>query len=232
VKLPSAILVLALLLPTAGAIVYFVAASPTDPLFRITYTTSKFFQFALPIFALLALDCRRLAGVRISTRGLSAGLIVGLGITFAVLCLYSLGLRNSPLLAGLRDQVYAKVSGFGLDAPAGFVTLAVFLTAIHSFLEEYYWRWFVHAGLRERLSQPVAIAVSSLAFAAHHVVVLHVYFPDRFSIATLPFAVAVALGGAAWAWLYDRYQSLAGPWVAHLLTDAAIMAVGYDLLFR
>ena len=40
-KLPWAILVLALLLPTAGALVYFVAANPDDPLFRITYTISK-----------------------------------------------------------------------------------------------------------------------------------------------------------------------------------------------
>jgi CAAX protease family protein len=232
VRLPWTILVLALLLPTAGALVYFVVASPTDPLFRISYSASKVIQFALPVVALLALDRRRLAGVRISTRGLSAGLIVGLGITLAILSLYSLGLRNSPLLGGLRDQIHAKVSGFGLASPAGFVVIAVFLSAIHAYLEEYYWRWFVHAGLRERLSQPVAIAVSSLAFAAHHVVVLAVYFPDRFWTATLPFAVAVAVGGAIWAWLYDRYQSLAGPWVAHLLTDAAIMAVGYDLLFR
>ena len=82
------------------------------------------------------------------------------------------------------------------------------------------------------MSQPIAIVVSSLAFAAHHVVVLAVYFPDRFWTATLPFALAVAVGGAAWAWLYDRYQSLTGPWVAHLLTDAAIMAVGFDLLYR
>jgi CAAX protease family protein len=232
VKLPWAILVLALLLPTVGALVYFVAARPTDPLFRITYTTSKFIQFTLPVVALLALDRRRLAEARILTRGISVGLLVGMGIALAILGLYSVGLRNSPQFAGLRDQVHAKVTGFGLASPAGFVAIAVFLSAIHSFLEEYYWRWFVHAGLRQRLSQPIAMAISSLAFVAHHVVVLAVYFPDRFWTATAPFALAVAVGGAIWAWLYDRYQSLAGPWVAHLLTDAAIMAVGYDLLYR
>jgi uncharacterized protein len=232
VKIPWAILVIALAFPTIGALVYFVAADPDDPLFRTAYAASKVVQFSLPVAVLLAIDRERLTAIRLSTRGLAAGAIGGVMIVAASTGLYFGALRSSPLLSGLAEAVRAKLIGFGLASPAGFVVIAVFLSAIHAFLEEYYWRWFVHAGLRDRLSQPVAIAISSLAFAAHHVVVLHVYFPDRLWTATVPFAFAVAIGGAVWAWLYDRYQSLAGPWVAHLLTDAAIMAVGYDLLFR
>ena len=134
--------------------------------------------------------------------------------------------------AGLVEQIQAKVSGFGLDSPASYLVLTAFLCVVHSFLEEYYWRWFVHAGLRDRLPQALAIPISSLAFAAHHVVILHVYFPDRFWSATVPFSLAVAIGGAMWAWLYDRTGSLAGPWVAHAFADAALMAIGYDLLYR
>jgi membrane protease YdiL (CAAX protease family) len=231
VKLPWTILILALALPTAGALVYFVAADPDDPLFRITYTVSKVVQFALPVVALLLLDRLRLTTIRPSASGLSAGLVFGLAIASAILGLYALVLRNSGVLTGLADAVKAKVSGFGLHSPAGFLALAVFLSLMHSFLEEYYWRWFVYAGLRERLPRTTAILISSIAFAAHHVVVLHVYFPDRLWTATLPFSLAVAAGGACWAWLYDRYQSLAGPWVSHALVDVALMAVGYDLLY-
>ena len=36
----------------------------------------------------------------------------------------------------------------------------------------------------------LAIPISSLAFAAHHVVVLHVYFPNHFWSATIPFSLA------------------------------------------
>ena len=231
-KLPWAILVIALALPTAGALVYFVAADPDDPLFRITYAASKVVQFTLPVTVLLVIDRERLKATRPSARGLAAGGMVGAMIVAAITGVYFGALRASPLLSGLAEAVRAKVTGFGLAGPAGFVVIAVFLSAIHAFLEEYYWRWFVHAGLRERLPRPLATAISSLAFAAHHVVVLAVYFPDRLWTAAVPFAFAVAVGGAIWAWLYDRYQSLAGPWVAHLLTDAAIMAIGYDLLFR
>jgi membrane protease YdiL (CAAX protease family) len=232
VKVPWAILVLALALPTVGALVYFVAADPDDPLFRVAYAASKVIQFALPIVALLTFVPGRLKTVRASARGLPAGLAFGLVTLIAILGVYFVALRNGPHLSGVAEAVKGKVRGFGLHSPAGFAALAMFLSVIHSFLEEYYWRWFVHGGLRERLSQPVAVTVSSLAFAAHHVVVLYVYFPGRLWSATLPFTLAVAMGGAVWAWLYDRSGSLAGSWAAHALTDVALMAVGYDLLYR
>src|SRR5262245_43155910 len=232
VRLPWFILIVAIALPTAGALVYFVAADPDDPLFRITYAASKVVQFALPVAALLAFDRARLKSIRFSSRGLGGGLVFGLATAAAILGPYFLFLRNGPLLTGVGEAVRAKVAGFGLASAGGFIALAAFLALAHSFLEEYYWRWFVHAGWRDRLPQVAALAVSSLAFAAHHVVVLHVYFPGRLWTATIPFALAVAAGGACWAWWYDRTGSLAGPWAAHALTDAALMAVGYDLLYQ
>jgi membrane protease YdiL (CAAX protease family) len=247
VRIPWPILVVALTLPTAGALVYFVAADPESPLFRISYAASKLVQFALPIAVVLALDPARLRLPWGQTSGLSAskhdgsevrrhGLVVsvafGLVILAAILGLYFLFLRDGPLLSGVAAAVRAKVTGFGLHAPVGFIVLAVFLSIVHSFLEEYYWRWFVHAGLRERLSWIWAIVLSSSAFAAHHVVVLDVYFPGRFWTATLPFSLGVAVGGVCWAWLYDRFGSLAAPWIAHVLADVALMAVGFDLLYR
>jgi hypothetical protein len=40
----------------------------------------------------------------------------------------------------------------------------------------------------------------------------------------------VAAGGAFWAWLYQRSGSLVGPWLGHLLADAAIFTVGWQLV--
>ena len=60
---------------------------------------------------------------------------------------------------------------------------------------------------------------------------LDVYFPGRFWTATIPFSLGVTFGGVIWAWGYDRFGSLAGPWTAHIGADVGLMAVGYDLLF-
>jgi membrane protease YdiL (CAAX protease family) len=67
---------------------------------------------------------------------------------------------------------------------------------------------------------------------SHHVIVLSVYFPGRFWSAVVPFSLAIALGGAAWAWIYHKSGSLIGPWISHLIVDVAVMAIGYDLAFR
>jgi membrane protease YdiL (CAAX protease family) len=125
----------------------------------------------------------------------------------------------------------SKLEQLGMDSPAGYVLLAAFLTVIHSLLEEYYWRWFVFGWLRRQVPLPTAIMVSSLGFMAHHVIILAVFLPGYFLSAVVPFSLCVAGGGAFWAWLYDRTGSLYAPWVSHLLVDAAIMAVGYELLF-
>ena len=45
-------------------------------------------------------------------------------------------------------------------------------------------------------------------------------------------AYLMAVGGAAWAWLYERTKSIYASWVSHLLVDAAIFVVGWDLVER
>jgi membrane protease YdiL (CAAX protease family) len=45
---------------------------------------------------------------------------------------------------------------------------------------------------------------------------------------TLPTSIAV--GGAVWAWLYDRSGSLLAPWISHALIDGALFVVGWDMV--
>jgi hypothetical protein len=40
----------------------------------------------------------------------------------------------------------------------------------------------------------------------------------------------VAIGGAVWALVYQQSKSLLGPWLSHLFVDAAIFAIGWDLM--
>jgi membrane protease YdiL (CAAX protease family) len=47
----------------------------------------------------------------------------------------------------------------------------------------------------------------------------------------LPFAACVAVGGAVWAWLYQRTNSVYAPWISHLVVDASLFVIGYDLFF-
>src|SRR5262249_4272541 len=138
-----------------------------------------------------------------SFKGLALGVGFGLAVAALVFAAYH-ALAGSRVLAETPEKIREKMLVFHADTAARYLFLGLFIAGMHSLMEEYYWRWFVFGELRRLLPVPLALALSSLAFMAHHVVVLRVFFPDHFLTATLPFALCVAAGGAVWAWLYQR----------------------------
>ena len=233
------VLAVAMTLPTAAAAGYFLGLGSgvaterqANPLFQATFAASKFIQFLLPVVWLAVADRTALGFQRLSLRGVATGLVFGVAVAGLALVLYFGWLAGSPLFDGVADRVRAKVVDFGAATPVRFVMLGAFISVIHSLLEEYYWRWFVYGRLRHcRMPRLPALVLAGAAFMGHHVVILGVYFPGRFWPAVLPFSLGIAVGGIVWAWLYERSGSILGPWLSHLIVDAALMAVGYDILF-
>jgi membrane protease YdiL (CAAX protease family) len=231
------IVLFALVWPTLGTTMYFVVlASPqgeapeSNIALKAFYGFSKFVQFSLPVLWLgLSRQNWRFEALR--SHGFGQGLAFGLLVSAAILGLYYGALQGTPYLQHTPAQLQAKLADFGADEPTRFLALAVFISFVHSFLEEYYWRWFVYGEMRQLVPIVVAMIVSSLAFMAHHVVVLAVYFPGRFLTAALPLSLGIAIGGIFWCWLYERTGSIFATWISHFLIDIAIMIVGYDLAF-
>ncbi|MEM7315862.1 MAG: CPBP family intramembrane glutamic endopeptidase, partial [Planctomycetota bacterium] len=122
-----------------------------------------------------------------------------------------------------------KVTQLGFATPIAFIGLSIFYVVLHSFLEEYYWRWFVFGGLRDHVSITAAILISSLGFMAHHVLVLARYFGWS-NPTTYLFSACVAIAGILWAWMYQRTGKLWAPWLSHAMADAAIFTVGFDMI--
>lgn len=223
------ILIAAMVLPAVAAFFYFVLAQSL-PVFwqRSSYALGKI-VFVLPLLWHLGVERRPFPRGPRSSAGLMSGLVFGLFVTAAMLVLYFAGLRATSPFHAAADAVRDKLIGFGLNAPAPYAAFAVLVSLLHSALEEYYWRWFVFGRLREYLPFLPAAAVGSLAFAAHHVIILGVYFGWA-SVTQFVFSLGVAVGGMVWCLLYHRTGSLLGPWLSHALIDAAIFAVGYDLV--
>ena len=132
---------------------------------------------------------------------------------------------------GTAVRIQNKIEEFNCATPIRYAALAGFLAVIHSLMEEYYWRWFVFGRLQRLISLGSAIAFASLAFMAHHVIVLGMFFPNHFWTAAVPLSLCIAVGGAFWAWLYHGTGSLYSSWISHLLVDLAVLAVGYGLVF-
>ncbi|MFP6737964.1 MAG: CPBP family intramembrane glutamic endopeptidase [Planctomycetota bacterium] len=225
------VLIFAASFPTLAAWVYFVLFSGESWMLTLG-ALSKLVQFALPA-VWIWLVLRQPRGIRgVSTRDLFFGALSGLVILAACLGLYYGYIKHHPAFSGTPQALGGKLEGLGADTPGGFLVIAVFYSLIHSLLEEYYWRWFVYGRARHYLGIVRANLLSSLAFMAHHVVVINTFLPaEYFWSVTIPLSLCVAVGGVIWSFLYQRSGSLYGAWLSHALVDMAIMICGYDMYF-
>ena len=227
----KAVLVFAMVFPTLAAWVYFVRFSGESWMLPLG-GLSKLVQFGLPL-AWVWLILRQPIRLRGASRdGLLFAGLIGLAISASCLGLYYGYLKHHPAFTDAPEALGEKLTGLGADSLGGFILIAVFYSVVHSFLEEYYWRWFVYGRARRYIGRAWANPVSSLGFMAHHVIVIDAFLPDDyFWTLAIPLSLCVAFGGVIWSVLYERTGSLYGAWLSHALVDVALMVCGYDMAF-
>lgn len=223
-------LIFALVFPSLLTLVYFsLLAEASAAIQFVAYGSLKTIQFGFPVCWYLFAQRQPLQLRLPRAAGLGPGIFFGAVVLVAVWALYRLVLSPSGFMDVAREPIADKIAGLGAETFISYMAIAAFYSIVHSFLEEYYWRWFVFAQLRRVTTLPLAIIVSSLGFMAHHVILVGTFFgwasPLGWSL-----ALCVAIGGAVWAWMYHRWGSLYPIWFGHLLVDAGIFWVGYDLI--
>jgi membrane protease YdiL (CAAX protease family) len=220
----------ALTLPSAVTWVYFIwLDGAAEGAVKTAFGVGKTIQFLLPAVWVYLIQRERPQLARPQGWALLAGALFGLAVGAAMAALYFAWLKPAGLFDQPAAEVREKVKSFGVHSLAAYIALAIFYSALHSLLEEYYWRWFVFGQLARGCKLPAALAIAGLGFAAHHVLVLGLYFGWAAPLTWL-FSAGIAIGGAIWSWLYRRGNSLAAPWLSHALVDAAIFAIGYDVI--
>lgn len=229
-KLEPVVLAVALLLPTVVTLAYFtLSASAPAAVQQTVYAVGKAVQFALPVVWILGVLRHRPQ----LTWGDSGNLWLGglFGLVVAVAGWFGFyWMSQWEVFHTALEPIQQKVVDLGIDTPAKFLAVGAFYAVAHSFLEEYYWRWFVYGRLREVVHQRTAMVVSAAGFMLHHVLLVGTFFSHS-PLAVMLLSIAVFVGGLVWAWLYQRSGSLAGPWLGHLLVDAGIFAIGYQMAF-
>jgi uncharacterized protein len=226
-----AITIFAIVLPTLITYIYFTRLDGAPAWQqKLSFSIGKVIQFGLPVFVFWKLgswinhDNPKFKSSSIW------GVVTGLAIGVSMYLLYRFALTPFGVMAIPDREVDEKLQSLQLNSITLYVAVGIGYAFVHSLLEEYYWRWFVFGNLQQYISLPWAILISSLGFASHHVLVLANYFGWN-SGWTYLCALGVAVGGAIWAWLYQRYQTLLGPWISHGIVDAAIFYIGYELAF-
>jgi len=152
------------------------------------------------------------------------------------------GFRLSPILSGLLSGIICLMSifgaiilfegqlfevdhisvvlnewGFSGTKVWGFIFVLIF---INPFLEEWYWREFMHVRLHALISAPMAVIVTSFFYSLYHLLVLIPLFALPFSlIATIP----VFIAGLLWGYFRVFFTSITPTVISHTLADLGIV---------
>ncbi len=210
-------------------VVFIALVNATEATQQWADAIGKAIQFALPLVWIGLIRQQRLKWPRPNIRGVALGIAFGIVVAGGMCALYFGWFKSAGVFDAGAAQMSERLAKIGVTSLGMYAAVALFYSLLHSLLEEYYWRWFVFGRLRNHIALWPAIIVSSLAFTAHHVVVLSSYF-GVLNPWTWFFSLATAFGGGVWAWLYHRSGSIYGPWISHLLIDAAVFGIGYDLM--
>ncbi len=151
------------------------------------------------------------------------GTISGIAILLAVAVTYFF---LSDFLTQFSTNFRTKAED--LNFLKHYILFSFFLSVIHSFIEEYYWRWFIFNGLKLKMKVLSAAIIGSLGFASHHFLILTEFFPLYLSaIGT----ATIFAAGLMWSRIYIKSGNIWGGWISHFCADMAIMTVGYFLIF-
>lgn len=216
-----------MVIPFIGALFYFILYKDSKVV-QLLYMGTKFFTLFWPVLVYFALGNMKefdfFAKLKPQKKPVMAGLIFGI---LLIICM--LGLMETPIgdivTAGgtaMKDKVIA------LGISSWYWPFALFISLIHSLLEEYYWRWFVYGQLRKIVPISFAHILGGVSFAAHHLVITSQYFPMGWAVF---FASAVGIGGMIWSILYEKHGTLVGVWICHIFADLVIFWVGYQVIF-
>lgn len=213
----------ALFFQIIGAYFYYIYPGIEFP--KVIYAITKIFLIVWPISCWLLIGKFDFIKTEKKLKtSFSWGLISGLIFFAIVLAVYFLGKNYFQQFSPL---ILAKVQSFNLTG-SNYLIFALFLSLIHSAIEEYYWRSFVFRGLLGVMKFRLALIIGGLGFALHHYLILSQFFPLS---TTIIFGTLVGVAGAWWSYIYFKTNSIWGSWISHVLADMAVMTVGYMLIF-
>jgi len=212
--------------PFVAALFYFVICREPR-IARPVYVGAKVFLLLWPLFVTFVL-VRESPGLGRSARsGLKRacweGVLTGTAISVFVglLMLTPLG----RLVSGSADSIRDRCAHLGIMSY--YWLFSVFLSLVHSLIEEYYWRGFVYGQFRRIVAPTAAAFLSAAAFGSHHVIITGRLMNWPLGIVC---GVGITAGGVIWAFQYNRHRSLLAPWISHAIVDFAVMTIGYWIL--
>ena len=148
---------------------------------------------------------------------------VGLGIgVYAVILGGYFAFKNifdfSALTGSLNETTGVNKSNF--------LWVAIYISFVNSFLEEFFFRGFAFITLKKFVSSKVAYIFSSFAFALYHIAMMIGWFGVPVILISL---VGLFAGGMIFNRLDDKRGNIYLSWLTHMFANFATNTIGFIL---
>ena len=158
---------------------------------------------------------------RIRKKGFLVSVILALGV-------YAVIVGGYFLTRGFIDfsnVTSSRTEGMGITAD-NFLWVALYISVMNSFLEEFFFRGFGFITLKKFVSAKFAAFFSPVLFAFYHVGMMIGMFHPAALVLML---VGLVIGGLIFGALNDRLGNIYPSWLVHMAANVAINTVGFIL---
>ncbi|NLC54752.1 MAG: CPBP family intramembrane metalloprotease [Erysipelothrix sp.] len=143
---------------------------------------------------------------------------LGFGVYLVIMLAYII-LKNFIDLESIM-QTLNKDVGVAKD---NFIWIALYISFINSFIEEFFFRGFLFLNLKSLGTKWFAYIFSATAFSIYHVAIMGSWFtPILFVVAM----IGLFGGGLIFNYLNDKNGNIYNSWIVHMMSNLAINTVG------
>lgn len=150
---------------------------------------------------------------------LKMGIILGV-ISFSIILVTYFILKNVIDLELIAQDLQNKSK----ITSANFIFVALYITFVNSFLEEFFFRGFIFLNLYELKFKKTAYIYSSLIFALYHIAIFKSWFNIWLILLALTGLMSV---GFIFNFINTKSKNFINSWIVHILADMAIMIIGF-----
>lgn len=154
--------------------------------------------------------------------GLKLALLLGVGVYVVIVGAYFL-FKDVFDFSGITESLTGDIG----VTKANFLYVALYISFMNSFLEEFFFRGFAFLQLKKYTTRFFAFGLSALTFAVYHVAMMIGWFSLPLFLLTM---IGLFVGGAVFNLFNEKHQNIYTSWLVHMFANFGINTIGL-LLF-
>ena len=154
-------------------------------------------------------------------KGIFSALGLGVILYFVILGAYFI-FRNIFDFSALTSSLN-KTTGVNSE---NFIWVAIYISFVNSFLEEFFFRGFAYLTLKKEISKRVAMIFSSATFSLYHIAMMIGWFGVPVVLLSL---AGLFVGGVIFNRIDEKKETIYLSWLIHMFANFSINTIGFIL---